>query len=142
MKKVLVSGCFDPIHDGHIDHIEKAARLGDYLYVITHPRDTIRSCKKVAWTNDRTRLLLLNGLLKELHIRGECRLSHRGDWGIGKTLKTLEAIRPDIYAKGGDRTPENMAPEEVELCRKLGIKIVYGIGQRLNSSSQIKAAQR
>jgi glycerol-3-phosphate cytidylyltransferase-like family protein len=40
----------------------------------------------------------------------------------------LHTVKPNIFAKGGDRTPENMPKSEVELCEKLGIKIVYGVG--------------
>jgi len=52
------------------------------------------------------------------------------------TLEILQKVKPQIFAKGGDRTPENMPPSEVELCRKLGIKIVYGVGGgKVQSSS-------
>jgi cytidyltransferase-like protein len=34
--KIAIAGKFDPVHEGHIDHIVKAAKLGDYLYIITH----------------------------------------------------------------------------------------------------------
>ena len=33
MKKVLISGYFDPLHTGHLDYIKKAKELGDYLIV-------------------------------------------------------------------------------------------------------------
>jgi D-beta-D-heptose 7-phosphate kinase/D-beta-D-heptose 1-phosphate adenosyltransferase len=48
----------------------------------------------------------------------------------------LLGVRPEIFAKGGDRTPESMPRSEVELCEKLGIKIVYGVGGgKVQSSS-------
>jgi len=40
----------------------------------------------------------------------------------------LRKVKPHIFAKGGDRTPENMPTSEVELCKRLGIKIIYGVG--------------
>jgi len=40
----------------------------------------------------------------------------------------VQIVKPNIFAKGGDRTPDNMPKSEVELCEKLGIKIVYGVG--------------
>ena len=51
--------------------------------------------------------------------------------------QTLRVIKPDIFAKGGDRTPGNMPQNEIEVCNELGIRIVYGIGEQVRSSSQI-----
>ncbi|MDO8564035.1 MAG: adenylyltransferase/cytidyltransferase family protein [Nanoarchaeota archaeon] len=49
--------------------------------------------------------------------------------------KSLEALNPDIFAKGGDR----MAGEipEGEVCRRLGIKIIDGLGEKIQSSSTL-----
>ena len=52
------------------------------------------------------------------------------------TCEALQTVKPQIFAKGGDRTPDNMPKSEVELCEKLGIKIVYGVGGgKVQSSS-------
>ena len=34
MKVVIVSGYFNPLHGGHLDMIEAAAKMGDYLIVV------------------------------------------------------------------------------------------------------------
>jgi D-beta-D-heptose 7-phosphate kinase/D-beta-D-heptose 1-phosphate adenosyltransferase len=50
----------------------------------------------------------------------------------------LEELKPDIFAKGGDRTLENLPKSEIEVCRKLGIKIVFEVGGgKVQSSSWI-----
>ena len=36
MKKVAISGYFDPIHVGHLEYIEMSKNLGDYLIVIVN----------------------------------------------------------------------------------------------------------
>lgn len=36
MKRVIVSGYFNPLHGGHLDMIEAAVQLGDYLIVIVN----------------------------------------------------------------------------------------------------------
>jgi len=52
------------------------------------------------------------------------------------TCEALQTVKPQIFAKGGDRTPDNMPKSEVELCEKLGTKIVYGVGGgKVQSSS-------
>lgn len=53
--------------------------------------------------------------------------------------KTLEMLRPDIFAKGGDRVIDNI-PEK-EICEKLGIKIVFGVGKIQSSSWLINKNQ-
>lgn len=47
--------------------------------------------------------------------------------------KTLEMLRPDIFAKGGDRY-SNEIPES-GVCNKFAIKIVDGLGEKIQSSS-------
>ena len=49
--------------------------------------------------------------------------------------KELGAIRPDIFAKGGDRTADNIP--EFTLCRELGIKMAFNVGHggKVQSSS-------
>ena len=36
MKKVAVSGYFDPLHVGHLEYLKLAKSLGDYLIVIVN----------------------------------------------------------------------------------------------------------
>jgi len=45
-KKVLVGGCFDLIHFGHLQFLEKARALGDYLVVALEPDEFIRKHKQ------------------------------------------------------------------------------------------------
>jgi len=45
-------------------------------------------------------------------------------------------IKPDIFAKGGDRTLDNIP--EADICRKLGIKMVFNVGGgKIQSSSDL-----
>lgn len=45
MKKVLVGGCFDLLHFGHIKFLEEAKRLGDYLIVALESDENVRKMK-------------------------------------------------------------------------------------------------
>ena len=50
--------------------------------------------------------------------------------------RTLQRLKPDVFAKGGDRTKENIPKAEVEACRKLGIELIVGVGGgKIQSSS-------
>jgi len=134
--RVAICGKFDPIHDGHIDHIRKASKLGDYLIIITHVDDIVAKTSKkgVCSIPLETRKLLLEGLLMVLGINGEVVVSVDTD---GTVTETLREIRPDILAKGGDRIITNMPGNEVSACEEIGCEIVYGVGDLLNSSSDI-----
>ena len=49
--------------------------------------------------------------------------------------KSLEAINPDIFAKGGDRFSDEIP--ESKICEKLNIDIIDGLGEKIRSSSLI-----
>ncbi len=46
---------------------------------------------------------------------------------------TFQIINPDIFAKGGDRNFQEIP--EAEICRKFDIKIIDGLGDKIQSSS-------
>ena len=49
-------------------------------------------------------------------------------------IKTLAVLKPDIFAKGGDRHLDNI-PER-KICEKLGIEMAFGVGGgKVQSSS-------
>jgi D-beta-D-heptose 7-phosphate kinase/D-beta-D-heptose 1-phosphate adenosyltransferase len=50
--------------------------------------------------------------------------------------KTLEMVKPDIFAKGGDRIKSNLPKSEIDVCQRLGIRMVFGVGGgKIQSSS-------
>lgn len=131
---VAIAGGFDPVHDGHWDHIQKAYHLGDWLYIITHPDEIMVRKKGICFTKLDTRVAILKGLLLLLGGNGQVVISIDSD---GSVAKTLEKLRPTIFAKGGDRIASNMPVNELEVCQRIGCEIRYGVGDLLNSSSKI-----
>lgn len=45
MKKVLVGGCFDILHHGHITFLKEAKKLGDYLIVALESDENVKRVK-------------------------------------------------------------------------------------------------
>ena len=48
---------------------------------------------------------------------------------------SLESIKPDIFANGGDRSTEEV-PESV-ICKKHNIQMTDGLGDKIRSSSDL-----
>ena len=132
MKKVVATGGgFDPLHIGHIRLFNAAKRLGDTLVVILNSDDfLIRKKGYVFMTYHERWEVIVN--LKSVDFVIEC---------IDKdqtVAKTLEMLKPDIFAKGGDKNIDNIPESEREVCKRLGIKIVSLVGGRkVQSSSQL-----
>lgn len=129
MKKkitVAVSGYFNPLHVGHLEMIFKARKLGGRLIVIVNNDYQVRLKGSVPFMKQADRLKIV------LAIKGVDRafLSIDRDPSV---CKSLAKIKPDIFAQGGDRHEGNIP--EAAVCRRLGIKMVDGLGKKIRSSS-------
>jgi len=126
MKKVAVSGYFDPLHIGHLEYLKLAKSLGDYLIVIVNSNYQCKIKKGKPFMDEKDRL----EIVRNLKMVDEVFLSIDKD----KTVcKSLEKIRPDIFANGGDRSTDEV-PETV-ICNKYKIKMIDGLGDKIRSSS-------
>ena len=128
MKKVAISGYFDPIHVGHLEYIELSKKLGDYLIVIINNNNqcTIKKGKPFMDEKDRMKIVSSIKWVDEVY------LSIDQD----KTVcKSLEALKPDIFTNGGDR--HNKEIPEAVVCRKYDIELLDGMGKKIRSSSDL-----
>tara|TARA_B100001094_G_scaffold328853_1_gene390252 strand:+ start:1920 stop:2318 length:399 start_codon:yes stop_codon:yes gene_type:complete len=128
MKKVAVSGYFDPLHVGHLEYLELASKLGDRLIVIVNSdlQAVIKKGKSFMPEEDRMRII------KSLKFVDEVFLSIDED---GSQCKSLEVIKPDIFANGGDRSVGEIP--ESSVCSKYNIEMVDGLGDKIRSSSDL-----
>lgn len=104
---VATGGCFDVLHAGHIASLDAARRLGDALVVLLNSDDSVRRLKghgrPVVGEADRARVL---GALRSVDA---VVLFDEDD-----PRATLNLLRPDVWVKGGDYTPEQL-PEAVDV---------------------------
>ena len=144
MKIAVVTGKFDLLHAGHVDHIKKAAQLGDWLIIITHRDEVVAlsSDKKFCAVPLWARTDILKGLI-ELYKLGNGEVIIAVDTN-GESTETLRLIRqkyaevPIVLVKGGSRTDATQMPtKEVAICAELGIEIQYGVGDLLSASSTL-----
>lgn len=123
---VVASGYFDPLHVGHVEYLEKAKALGDKLIVVINNDNQIKLKKGHAFMPQKERARIV----KALKPVDEIFISIDEDTTI---CKSLEAIKPDRFAKGGDRFASEIP--ESEVCKKNNIKIIDGLGEKIQSSS-------
>jgi D-beta-D-heptose 7-phosphate kinase/D-beta-D-heptose 1-phosphate adenosyltransferase len=127
---VCASGYFSAIHRGHIEYLEKSKALGTFLVVIVN--------------NDHQTKLKHNVIFKSIEDRLEVTRSLRCvDMAVvsidmdRSVCKTLECLRPHIFANGGDALNDNI-PEK-PTCEKYNITMIDGLGDKIQSSSWILA---
>ncbi len=125
---VAASGGFDPLHVGHIEYLEKAKKLGDKLVVILNQDMFLMRKKGHVFMPFAER----KRILEALKCVDEVVPCIDDDQSV---CKTLELLKPAIFAKGGDRNATNI-PERA-VCARLGIKIVDGLGEKVQSSSEL-----
>ena len=125
---VAVSGYFDPIHVGHLDYLEHAKKLGDKLVAIVNNNHQCVLKKGKPFMDELDRMRIV----KSLHMVDKVFLSVDSDRSV---CKSLEKIKPDIFANGGDRA--NSEIPESTICSKYNIQIIDGLGDKIRSSSSL-----
>ena len=126
MKLVAISGYFDPLHVGHLEYIKLSKKLGDRLVVIVNNDFQSKLKKGKSFMNELDRLEIVKSIIWV----DDAIISVDKD---GSVCKSIELVKPDIFANGGDR--KNKEIPESKICNKLGIKIIDGIGKKIRSSS-------
>jgi len=133
---VIVSGYFNPIHEGHLEYLNRSKALGDFLYVIVN-NDLQRELKgsKPFLTENQRRIIL-----KNIKAVDEVIISIDKNKFVDKTIELIyreEAHKYDkiLFTNGGDQTTQTVG--ETAICQKLGIEIVCGLGDKIQSSSSL-----
>jgi cytidyltransferase-like protein len=127
-KVVATSGGYDPIHPGHISCIIDSKKYGDTLVVIVNGDSFLTAKKGKPFQNLETRSLIVSGIMGVDYV---VPFEIKNDQTV---KKALEALKPDVFTKGGDRVDESTIPEW-ETCKKHNIKIVTGVGLEKKWSS-------
>ncbi len=114
-KIVTTNGCFDLMHAGHVDSLEKAKALGDVLIIGLNSDDSVRKVKgplrPIVDEKNRARMLAALEVVDYVVIFNESEPS-----------SLLGAIKPDIHVKGADRKMSEII--EKDAVEKNGGKVV------------------
>ncbi len=132
-KAIIVSGYFNPIHKGHIEYFNNAKKLADELFVIVNSdyQRLLKGSKKFQEEDER---MIIVSNIKAVD---KAILSIDKDRTVCKTLKLIfneyETEYELFFANGGDQNNDTI-PER-SICEKVGITLVDGLGDKVQSSS-------
>ena len=133
---VVVSGYFNPIHSGHLDYLEEAKKLGDYLVVIVNSDNQVQMKGSDPFMSESERLRIA----RALRCVDKAVVAIDEDGTVCQSLrKEYYQLQDDpffigmVFANGGDRK-EGGVPEDL-LEEELGIKMVYNVGGNKTQSS-------
>ncbi len=114
-KKVVVSGCFDWLHSGHVRFFEEVSSLGD-LYVVVGNDANVRFLKGSShpFFNQDERRYMVQA------VRFVTQALISTGWDYLDYAPEVDLIQPDVFAvnEDGDR------PEKRQLCREKNIQYV------------------
>ena len=132
---VIASGYFNPVHKGHIEYLTRSKELGDKLFVIVN-NDIQREMKgSKAFMNEDERKLVIETLKP---VDWAVVSIDKDNRQVDKSIEMIHMLYKDefqnfIFTNGGDQTEQTIAEDAI--CRKLDIKMVFGLGDKIQSSS-------
>jgi D-glycero-beta-D-manno-heptose 1-phosphate adenylyltransferase len=130
LKLVLTNGCFDLLHVGHVRYLESARALGDALAVAINGDESVRALKgegrPLNNENDRAEVIAALDCVDYVIIFPEVRATN-----------LLEKVRPAVYVKGGDYTPETLHADERAALERAGAEISILPFERGHSTSKL-----
>ncbi|MGH2568646.1 MAG: D-glycero-beta-D-manno-heptose 1-phosphate adenylyltransferase [Bacteroidota bacterium] len=105
-KVVFTNGCFDILHRGHIDYLQKAKALGDVLVVGVNTDDSVKRVKgekrPIVAEGDRTTILAAFACVDYVCLFDE-----------DAPYELLQAILPDVLVKGADWPLEKVVGKDI-----------------------------
>ena len=132
-KAIIVSGYFNPIHKGHLEYFQNAKKLADVLFVIVN-NDHQRALKQSKeFQLEEERMLIVSSL----RVVDTAILSIDTDRTVCATIASIAKDYGQEYdlafANGGDQN--NTTIPERPICEKMGIALLDGLGDKIQSSS-------
>ncbi|MFU8893840.1 MAG: adenylyltransferase/cytidyltransferase family protein [Luteolibacter sp.] len=113
---VLTNGCFDLLHRGHAAYLAQSAALGDLLIVAVNSDASVRELKgpqrPLNKEEDRAYVLASLRCVDAVFIFPGPRLDEE-----------IRRLKPDIYTKAGDYTPDTLDSSERAALEAVGTDI-------------------
>ena len=130
---VYTNGCFDLLHRAHIRTLESARQKGDVLIVGVNADESVRRLKggdrPILAERERAELVAALACVDLVVVFPET-----------TSLRVLEAVRPDIWVKGGDWRLETLNQEERAFVESYGGRVA--LGERVPGLSTTELIER
>jgi cytidyltransferase-like protein len=132
-KAVIVSGYFNPLHKGHIEYFNHAKAAGDELIVIVNSdyQRALKGSKEFQLEDER--MFIVSNIKSVDRVF----LSIDKDRTVCESIRKVHLELSDRYhlafANGGDQN--NQSIPEAPICLELGIELLDGLGEKIQSSS-------
>jgi D-beta-D-heptose 7-phosphate kinase/D-beta-D-heptose 1-phosphate adenosyltransferase len=132
-KAIIVSGYFNPIHKGHLEYFNNAKALADALFVIVNS-DLQRALKgSQEFQKEAERLFIV----QNIKAVDNALISVDTDRTVCASIQSIFETYGQEYqlgfANGGDQ--DNNSIPEAPICKELGIELIDGLGDKIQSSS-------
>jgi len=132
----LCHGCFDPLHVGHVDHLEQASTFCDRLVVtVTADRFVNKGPRRPFVTAaDRVRVVAAIRFVDGAAIN---------PWPVA--YDTLQALKPNIFVKGSDYNGDVVSEgfqAELEVASRFGIEIRYTNTTKRSATELVNLMER
>jgi len=98
---VFTNGCFDLLHKGHVDLLNKASTFGDILIVGLNSDESVKRLKGENRPIQPIKIRIKNILTLEA-------VTAISIFEDDTPLDLIQTIRPDILVKGGDYNPKDI----------------------------------
>jgi len=136
-KAIIVSGYFNPIHKGHLEYFNNAKALADELFVIVNS-DFQRELKgSKEFQKEDERLFIV----QNIKAADKAIISIDTDRTVCASLNHLYnkyGLEYDLgFANGGDQNNDSIP--EASICKQIGIHLIDGLGDKIQSSSWLLA---
>lgn len=135
----IVSGYFNPLHLGHIEYINEAKKLCNYLICIVNNDYQVYLKKSQKFMDQEHRLKIIENLKSV----DECVIAIDSDASVARTIELLYRRFCDkfdniIFFNSGDRSVNNHNISEINICKKYQINNIYIPLPKIYSSSKLK----
>jgi len=111
------NGCFDIIHAGHVDYLERSKAYGDFLVVGLNSDASVKKLKgdfrPIFSEQDRAKVLCSIIYVDYVVIFSD-----------KSPIKMIALLKPDFYIKGGDYTIDTIDQDERKVVEGYGGEIV------------------
>jgi len=131
IERVGASLYADPLHSGHIEYLEKAKALagehGQLVVIVNNDQQAVLK-KGRSFMSEKERLKILSSL----KMVDEIWLSMDQDRTVCQTIRSIDPPLT-MFVNGGDQFNDQIP--EASVCQELGIQLVDGLGEKIQSSS-------